>query len=204
MKTQVLLLIFSAAAVSFITCNNDHFLNHSDPTTNPINIDTSKIYLQKGKEIAAQTFAVLSANLQKAMAKGGISHAIKYCNIEAEPLVDSLSQEYNAKIRRTSNQFRNPKNKPDSLESIILQTFTNRVDAGEKINPSLIKKENNAHSFFAPIMINSFCLNCHGKVGKSLSVENNELLKEIYPADLATGYKAGDLRGIWSIEFKQK
>jgi len=34
-----------------------------------------------------------------------------------------------------------------------------------------------------------------------VSKPTDSLIKTLYPNDLATGYKVGDLRGIWSIQF---
>jgi hypothetical protein len=45
------------------------------------------------------------------------------------------------------------------------------------------------------------CLNCHG-TDDFLSKEIKNFLKEKYPEDKATGYKAGDFRGAVSVKIK--
>jgi hypothetical protein len=56
-----------------------------------------------------------------------------------------------------------------------------------------------------PIVIeNSLCLNCHGKVGETVGQDTYQLIKELYPADSATGFEKGDLRGMWSIKMARK
>jgi hypothetical protein len=38
-------------------------------------------------------------------------------------------------------------------------------------------------------------------VGETLTVENQAIIAAKYPEDKATGYQAGDLRGLWHITF---
>jgi hypothetical protein len=57
-------------------------------------------------------------------------------------------------------------------------------------------------TFFAPIVLNNaLCLNCHGEAGKDISAESLTLIRQHYPQDEATGFKLGDLRGAWRIDF---
>ena len=56
--------------------------------------------------------------------------------------------------------------------------------------------------FYAPIFLQQKCLACHGEIGKNVNAETDSIIKSIYPYDAATGFKEGDLRGIWSIAFE--
>ena len=202
MKTQSLCFIFLIILAAVFACN----INTSE---NPNSQDTLEespktTYLAKGKSIAGQTFSALSANLQSALARGGVPEAIKYCNLAAMPLVDSLSQVHQAIIRRTSLKARNPKDKPNQLEEKILQQYESQAQKGESLAPIVETQNDNSIYFFAPININAFCLQCHGQVGKHLTVENYEVIKKFYPEDEAVGYKDGDFRGMWSIQFGAK
>ena len=42
-----------------------------------------------------------------------------------------------------------------------------------------------------------------GKVDEFVSVKTDSIIKSLYSNDKAIGYIEGDLRGIWSIEFKK-
>jgi hypothetical protein len=42
------------------------------------------------------------------------------------------------------------------------------------------------------------CLTCHGE---NLSDSISSKLSELYPEDRAVGYRAGDLRGVFWVEF---
>jgi hypothetical protein len=46
--------------------------------------------------------------------------------------------------------------------------------------------------YMRPIFVQSACLTCHGE---TLSTELQAALDQRYPADHATGYRVGDLRG---------
>ncbi len=50
--------------------------------------------------------------------------------------------------------------------------------------------------FAKAIKVAPVCLNCHGQ---TIAPEVKQALNEHYPNDLATGYRLGDLRGIFSI-----
>jgi hypothetical protein len=49
-----------------------------------------------------------------------------------------------------------------------------------------------------PIRVQAMCLSCHGDPA-GIPAEVKEILASRYPKDLATGYKAGDLRGAVSV-----
>jgi len=163
-----------------------------------------KIYLQEGKDIADKTFKALGGKLKSAIQKGGITEAIEYCKIEALPLTDSLSRLYNAKIRRTSFKTRNPDNAPDSLESIILSLYEEQFQKGDSLKPMLRLAGEKTVLFTAPIMTQPICMNCHGTPGVQIQDSILILLDELYPKDMAKGYKANDFRGMWSILFEKK
>src|SRR5690606_23801151 len=63
---------------------------------------------KQGSEIAAAVQAALFGELQRAISEEGVEEAIRYCNLKALPIVDSLSHIYKAKIKRTSLKTRNP------------------------------------------------------------------------------------------------
>lgn len=147
------------------------------------------------------TFTTLSSNLQKAMKAGGVPNAVKYCNIAASPLVDSLEQLYQVSIKRTSLKVRNPNNQPTEQERQQLQSYQEQFGAGKELKP-VIHKIANQTAFYAPIHVMPLCQKCHGKVGEQLMEKDYELIRELYPSDRAINYKSGDLRGMWRITFR--
>ena len=161
-------------------------------------IDTS-LYLQKGSEIAKATFKVLSTNLQTAMANGGVNEAINFCSVNAQPLTDSLSNYHNVTIKRTSNKIRNPLNAPTDQESIMLDKYI----AGN--NKAMIhENEDGSISFYSPIYTKGLCVVCHGQVGNTIAEADYKTILEKYPEDKAIDYSVDELRGMWSLIFKNK
>jgi hypothetical protein len=57
--------------------------------------------------------------------------------------------------------------------------------------------------FYSAIVItNPLCLNCHGTPGLELLPANHAFIRRLYPEDEAIGFRLGDLRGLWRIDFR--
>ncbi|MBR9922502.1 MAG: DUF3365 domain-containing protein [Bacteroidetes bacterium] len=164
---------------------------------------SEEVWMKKGKEIAGATFATLSSNLQKAMQEGGVENAVKFCNLAAYPLTDSLAKVHNAQIRRTSLKPRNPQNAPSPEEKAVLTTYQEQEAAGKELKPLIEEIDPKTIAFYAPIRTNELCLNCHGNPGETLKKSDYAIINGLYPDDAAIGYQAGELRGMWSIQFKK-
>ena len=160
-------------------------------------------YVTKGKDIAQASFKVLSGKLTEQMKTGGPKQAIPFCNVEAMPLTDSLSAKYNVSIKRTSDKFRNPKNKPTQRELEVITTYKDQKSKGAFLEPIVEESADKKVHFYAPILISNKCLACHGKLEETLKVQTDSIIKSLYPNDLATGYGDEELRGIWSITFNR-
>lgn len=159
-------------------------------------------WVEKGMIIQSEAFATLSSRLMQAMEDGGVQEAIKYCNTAAYPLTDSLSALHDVSIRRASLKPRNPDNRASETESSIIQDYNKRNHSAVKLIPMAMDKQQTIE-YFAPIIVQTQCLACHGIPGKDIRMKDLEIIKKYYPKDKATGYKAGDLRGIWHITFKK-
>ena len=154
-----------------------------------------------GDKITSVAFQSLSGHLKGAMVNGGVENAINYCNINALPLTDSLSRNFEVRIKRTSGNLRNPANAADSLESYMLGLYQDILKMQKPmVGKALLAKDDNIR-YFAPITVQAQCLACHGIVGEQVADSTYSLIKAKYPGDAATGYKAGQLRGIWSVNF---
>lgn len=166
------------------------------------NEEEMEVYSKKGQEIVLETFGVLRTHLMSSIQSGGIGYAIGYCNEEAMRLMDSMSQVKDVIIKRTSSKLRNPKDMPDDAEKEALSVLMEMYSKGEGMHPILKKLDEKTIAYFHPILIdNPVCLNCHGEPGVNLDSTVQKTIKELYPNDNATGYKMGDLRGMWSIRF---
>jgi len=162
-------------------------------------------YTEQGKTIAEASFKALSSQLKTAIQSGGVKQAVALCNAVALPLTDSLSFQHGAVIKRTSLQLRNPKNAPDSMEVKMLKIYKQMSRMRNPVLvPKILEKNETEIQFFAPIIIkNETCLKCHGVLGDTMNEEDSAFIKQHYPNDEATGYKMGQVRGMWSITLKR-
>lgn len=156
--------------------------------------------LLRGRQIAEAAQLLLANKLKETMLNEDVQKAIRYCNIQAYPIIDSLSKLYLASIKRVSLKLRNPYDAPDSLEDILLNAYHYNVEYNMALQDNIISLDDNYLLYTMPILISDpVCLKCHGKKGSEVSDETLSLLKSLYPYDSATGYKMNDLRGMWSI-----
>lgn len=167
----------------------------------PPQIDTAAM-LSTGTQIAMATFGVLSAELSAAMARGGVAEAAPYCQLNALSIADSLSQLHGASIRRVTDKTRNPLDSLNATERPVFESYAQAHQKGEKLKPQLVQSGGGAY-VFAPIITQEFCLSCHGVPGEDIAAADLEVIESLYPNDRATGYRAGELRGMWSLYFDE-
>jgi len=192
MKTNLYLL----ALLALFSCNNAEQKNSQEVSKEEDK--TNAQYIQEGKEITQATFKELSENLQQAMAEGGVENALKFCNVNAMSLTDSLSTHFNVQIKRTSHKVRNVKNVPSDQEQQIIEQYLSKE---AELKPIIQENEKGLVSFYAPIVTKGLCLTCHGEVGKNITKNDYQVIQSLYPKDKAVGFNIDELRGIWSITF---
>ncbi len=159
-------------------------------------------YLQIGKQVAISTQAELLKEVQGAIASRGPAYAVKYCNIEALELKDSLSARNNCTIQRLSMKYRNPADKPvTEVEIEQLKSYENLYRKGEILTPA-VHITGDEVEYYQPILIGSgACLLCHGDPDSQIAGETMRTIRVLYPDDRATGYAMNDFRGVWKITF---
>jgi hypothetical protein len=170
----------------------------------PLTAEAQQAAIQRGKAIAAETFSLLSSNLQSAIQSGGISNALPFCSLAASPLTAGMAGKYGVSLRRVSHQARNPANQADDAELGVLKVFEAALAADSLKPPAPLATNLVAETatFFAPIVLNNtLCLKCHGEPGSEIAPEHLAVIRRLYPHDAATGFKLGQLRGAWRIDF---
>ena len=165
-----------------------------------LKIDPS--YQQIGLNIAFTTKSQLGKNLMGVMKEKGPVEALKFCNIKAMTLTDSMATVHNAKIKRVSDKTRNPNNNANETELKNMEAFNNMLSNGEEIAP-IIETINDSIYFYYPIITNDMCLKCHGAPNKDIDQATLSSLNDLYPTDKAVGYSENQVRGIWSIQFQK-
>lgn len=185
--------------VVLISCNLPEIPLEESKVVEEIN------YYEVGKEISAIAQSELLKNVSSAMQEGGPVYAIKYCNVHATPLTDSLSKQFGCNISRLSLKARNPENIPlNKVEEDLLNSYFRRSSEVGGLNDTIIKSEGSV-IYYRPILIGmEACLKCHGQIDSDISKETYATLLELYPEDKAFGYKMGDFRGVWRLAFSAR
>lgn len=218
MKPQTLLLFLLGIFLSFSCCNTSNKTNSKTAKAekkayHPVVIqpDTT-IYIvlndsirealtTQGKQISIMAKQAIKSALQSAIKEGGLEYALEYCNLNALPITDSVSIIENVQIKRLAKKNRNPLNATDENESNIYKSYVIKWIGGEYMYPMVIPGKNNHPVYFDPMLVEALCLNCHGTVGEQINPELAKKIAELYPDDKAIDFKAGELRGMWSITF---
>ncbi len=143
-------------------------------------------------------FGELKGELVGAIKAGGPTNAIGVCNSKAPGIAKKHSDMKGWSVGRTSLKLRNPGNAPDAWEVAVLKKFDARLAAGD--DPAKMEHYEvvgNQFRYMKAIpTAPKPCLACHGeKLDPAVSAK----LAELYPADNATGYKAGQIRGAFTI-----
>lgn len=170
--------------------------------TNSLSTKEKNEYITKGKEVTQASFKELSGQLSTQMKEGGLAQAIPFCNVQALPITHLLEEKFNVTIKRTSDKLRNSKNEPTNRELEIILEYKSSLANKKKLAPIVELDNNNKKHFYAPITLKADCLVCHGKLHENVNAKTDSIIKSFYPNDKATGYVEGDVRGIWSITFK--
>jgi cytochrome c2 len=162
----------------------------------------SQSFSERGLSYALSTKAELGKNLMRKIQNEGTLAALKFCNIKAFPLTDSMSVVHNATIKRVSDKPRNPKNLANSKEIAYINIFKDDAKLNKESDPIVVESGENV-KFYYPIKTNSMCLQCHGKPTSDIKPITLAEIKKLYPNDLAIGYNENQVRGIWSITFNK-
>jgi hypothetical protein len=67
----------------------------------------------------------------------------------------------------------------------------------ERREPGVVLIDDKTVGYVEPIFVQPLCVTCHGG---ELESDLKAKLTELYPADQATGYAAGDFRGVFWAE----
>jgi len=136
-------------------------------------------------------------SLQQALKQGmsiGPAEAVLACQLKAPKIAEGLSKN-GVRVGRTSHRLRNSANLSPDWVQPILKAYLNQPS---ELSPRTVTLSGNRTGYAEPILIQPLCTNCHG------TEVNPDLLKRIqslYPDDQALGFKTGDFRGVFWIEY---
>ena len=128
-----------------------------------------------------------------ALEKDGPERAIEVCQLRA-PEIARLTSTGGAVLGRTSHRLRNPENAPEPWMSEFLEEYlANPVDN----EPRAVGLASGGIGYVEPIRMKSICMQCHGD---RIKPGVRDRLRALYPEDEATGFKRGELRGMFWVK----
>lgn len=142
----------------------------------------------------------LKKGLKQALVKGlenGPMEAISACRVQAPELAATLNAGP-TKVGRSSLKLRNPENAAKAWMEPLLQAYESDPENRE---PKVVLIDEHTVGYVEPIYLQPLCVTCHGP---ALAPDLQAKLKELYPSDEATGYAAGDLRGVFWAELPRE
>lgn len=137
--------------------------------------------------------SALVGELTAAIAQGGPENAIGVCRDRAPAIAQVVSQP-GLRVGRTSHKLRNPANAAPDWAAPLVAAYVAGERAGE---PTALLLENGRMGYVEPLATAPMCLACHGE---SIAPAVAAKLAALYPEDRATGFRAGELRGLAWVE----
>lgn len=158
-------------------------------------------HVSESRTLVQEFTKSLKRELKIGLQAGGPVYAIGVCNINAPAIEVSLENDSGWDVGRTSLRIRNPRNIPDAWERHILETFEERLLAGEKASEieyyEVVQEDDEqVFRYMKAIPTAELCESCHGS---ALDASVKQRLRELYPMDHARGYRAGDIRGAFTF-----
>ncbi len=148
--------------------------------------------MARAREAVEKLRGGLMRELTAALKQGGPAAAIAVC-AERAPAIAAASGDATLRIGRTSQRLRNPRNAPPPWVAPLLEEYEKNpglASSARMLGPARI-------GYLEPIRTATPCLRCHGT---ALAADVEEQLAKRYPRDRATGFAAGDLRGLFWVE----
>ena len=154
--------------------------------------------LAESRQIVADLQKQLGGRLVSAMEAGGPVEAISVCNEHAPGIAGAMSKQSGAEVSRTALKLRNPGNAPDEAKIQIMKEFSSTLASGGKAPEHFQVYAEGGALYMKAIVLQEKCLGCHGS---QLAPEVTDTIAQHYPEDQATGFKVGDLRGAFVVQW---
>lgn len=188
--------LFISILIWLASCTNEE--SRQKPAAE--NTLPDSVIAAEGRKAAMRLGKSLQSHLKTQFQENGALGAVQYCEQRAISLTRQAEEQkrFNVSLKRTSLNYRNPENQPDSLESEVLKQLKNEHHRGEMPKYHIYRDKSGkkqVYHYFQPITMKKLCLNCHGNPGQ-MDEDLKVFLNRAYPQDRATGYEEGDFRGV--------
>lgn len=151
--------------------------------------------LRRGSELLLPFKQGLQQALRAGMQQGPVE-AISACRVQAPIVAADLSRD-GVVVGRSSHRLRNPANQAPDWVAPIMASY---VESSDHHVPQSVQLTDARIGYVEPIVTQALCLTCHGE---QLAPELAAKIEDLYPQDRATGFRDGDLRGVFWVEFPQ-
>jgi len=171
----------------------------------PVAAQDDAARLEEARRMAGTMVQTLGGRLQAAIKEGGPAAAIGVCTNVAPMIAGELSRQNGVRVTRVSLKVRNPLlGTPDAWEQGVLQSFEARLAKGEAADKlefaeTVSEPAGKSFRYMKALPVQPVCVNCHGDAA-NLAPEIKERIAREYPADRATGYLPGQIRGAVSVK----
>jgi hypothetical protein len=183
-------------AVAFVSCSDESGLTPQREAA----------VRAEGAAAAKALMTTLQTNLVISMEEGGPVQAVEFCASRALALTDSVSESLGdgISIKRVSEMHRNPENAPDASEIEAIRYFEAALAENGRLPEDWVQETPAGElRYYRPMTIAPPCLNCHGNPD-TMDPRVREAIETAYPDDLATGYEAGDFRGLMRVTVSEE
>ena len=186
-------------SLSLICLQAIPFAAYAQPVeTPPISAAEKKALVGEAKTQIMALGGSLTAVLKQGIKTDGHAASVKLCNIQAPAITKASSIEGGSTewaVSRSSLKLRNPNNATEGWVESVMQDFENRKAAGESAKDIAHTEVRDGKFYLVKaIPTKPGCLACHGE---NVAQDVKTKLAELYPNDQATGFSAGDIRGVF-------
>jgi hypothetical protein len=167
-------------------------------------VDRVDSVVKESNDAAKLLLGTMKMRVMSSMKSGGVVAAANVCIKEAYPITDSINKTLKSgmSIKRISNRYRNPANKPSEDEKKILDSLDELVKNGTVQVPYILTESKDSYKLYKPLMIDKpICIKCHGDISKDN--ELSKILSNTYPDDKSLNHKMGDIRGAVVVTTKK-
>lgn len=156
--------------------------------------ETTTRIRQRARGLLAPVKRNLKGALTEGMAEGGPAGAVEACRIKA-PGIAAAASGKQVKLGRSALKLRNPQNAPAPWMKPILEKYASGPASSGSYE--VVALGGGRYGYAEPIYTGTMCTACHGE---AIAPEVKAALAQSYPEDQATGFKPGQLRGIFWVE----
>ncbi len=147
----------------------------------------------RGAELVGNLKSSVLGALTQALGQGAPA-ALEACSVQAPMLTSAMSRD-GVRLGRATRKPRNPENEAKGWQADAIAQFERTSGAGKALAGSTFARKlaDGRIAYAEPLVIQEVCLTCHGT---AIAPDVLAAITAKYPADKATGYKLGELRGV--------